>query len=172
MIGTKNRVERAVSELAGGSLEPGTLIKIEVLEQVLGLSRDDQAFGWLVSGIRHKLYEIGLYLTGEGISETGGYEILHPRDNQWIGRLAIARAERDLEGKQTLLVNTKLDGLSDLEKRRHENVVRELSLKLTAMRRAQDFSDMKGKHKRKRKDKEVVIVAEIVSSELPQLPVE
>ena len=49
------------------------------------------------------------------------------------------RAERDLEGKQRLLISTRTDGLSDLEKRRHENMLRELFIKLDALRRAEEF---------------------------------
>lgn len=135
-------------DLVGKPIEAGMLIPVKSFEELLGFDRTDQAFGWLISGIRHKLYEHGIYLSGEGLSQTGGYEILAPRDNAWIAKLAVARADRDLEGKQTLLLNTSLESLSNLEKARHENTLREISMKLNAMRRAEEVDEIL---KRKRK---------------------
>jgi hypothetical protein len=137
-----NKVERAVAKLIGGPLEPGTLIKAEVFEEVLGLSRNSQAFSWLISDIRQALYTRGIYLDGEGFSQTGAFEVADPRDHYWYAKLAVARAERNLEGKLTLLLNTRLDGLSQLEKRRHENILRELATKLAAMRRFQEMEKL------------------------------
>jgi hypothetical protein len=137
-----NKIERAVAKLVGGPLEPGTLIKAEVFEEVLGLSRNSQAFSWLISDIRQALYRRGIYLDGEGFSQTGAFEVADPRDHYWYAKLAVARAERNLEGKLTLLLNTRLDGLSQLEKRRHENILRELATKLAAMRRFQEMEKL------------------------------
>jgi hypothetical protein len=147
----KSMVEDALSTITGMPLEPGALIQVQMLEEVFGLERHTQAFGWLISEIRRALYQRGIYLSGEGLEQTRAYQILHPRDHQWIAKLALARCERDLEGKQVLLVNTQLDGLSQLEKTRHENTLRELSLRLSAMRRAEEFSDMLAKKKSKSK---------------------
>lgn len=148
----KQNVEKALARLIQeNELKPGTLIKAEVFENLLGLSRNEQAYSFLISRIRHALYEHGIYLSGEGFSETGAYEIADPRDHYWIAKLAVAKAARDLEGKQTLLLNTPLEGLNDLEKRRHENGLRDLSQKLDAMRRAHEVSQMIVKGQRKKK---------------------
>jgi hypothetical protein len=137
-----HKIERAVAKLIGGPLSPGTLIPASVFEEVLGLGRDSQAFSWLISDIRQALYTRGIYLDGEGFSQTGAFEVADPRDHYWYAKLAVAKAERNLEGKLTLLFNTPLTGLSELEKRRHENMVRELSTKLAAMRRFQEVEKL------------------------------
>jgi hypothetical protein len=144
-----NKIERAVAKLIGGPLEPGTMIPAELFEEVLGLSRDSQAFSWLISDIRQALYARGIYLDGEGFSQTGAFEVADPRDHYWYAKLAIAKAERNLEGKLTLLLNTRLDGLSELEKRRHENVLRELATKLAVMRRFQEMEKLLNRKSRR-----------------------
>jgi hypothetical protein len=149
------RIERAITNLVSKPLEPGTLLKAEIFEELLGISRNSQTFWYLISDIRHALYSHGIYLSGEGFAKTGAFEVWHPRDNQWVVKLAIERAERDLDGKLTLLVNTSLEGFSELEKRRHENMVREASMKLNAMRRATEIDEML-KKKRKPKDLDLI----------------
>lgn len=137
----KTRVETALGLLTeAGTLAYGTLIPIERFEEVFSCQRDSQEFNWLISGIRRALYTEGKYISGEGISETGGYEIVPAHENFYIAKLAMARAERDLAGKQTLLVNTKLDGMTPLQVARHENVLRLLSLRLEAVRKVQEHN--------------------------------
>jgi hypothetical protein len=145
-----NRAARdaAIEKILGGDLRPGRLIKAEIFEEVLALKRGEQAYGFLISKIRQELYNRGLYLSGEGLASSGCYEILAPEDNYWIAKLALARADRDLEGKMTLLANTNLEQLNDLQRRRHEGALREISIKLAAMRRAREFE-------RKLKDKTI-----------------
>ena len=135
----REKSERALAQIMGQNLQPGSVIRGEVFEEALQLKRTDQAYGFLISKIRQELYRHGLYLSGEGFSETGCYEILMPADNYWVAKLALARADRDLEGKMTLLAHTNVTGLTELQKRRHENGLREISLKLSAMRRAREF---------------------------------
>ncbi len=158
---TTKQSKEATAILLGQKVGYGSVIKMEAFEELLGIKRDDAAFGFLVSAVRHHLYSHGLYLSGEGVSETGCYEILAAQDNQWIGRLAVARAERDLEGKQTLLLNTKMDSMSDLQKRRHEVSLRELSLKIRAMRRAHEFDE-----RFKRKGRKLLADATTVEGEI------
>jgi hypothetical protein len=79
----------------------------------------------------------GLYLSGEGFKETGCFEIVPPTENRHILQRAMDRAERDLEGKIRLVVNTDTTGFNDYERRKHENTLRQASLKLDAMRRRQ-----------------------------------
>jgi hypothetical protein len=165
---SKTQIKEAVTKLVGQKLEPGTLIKAEVFEEMLGISRSTQAFSWLISYIRRGLYEHGIYLSGEGFTKTGAFEIYHPRDNYWITKLSLQRAEHDLEGKQTLMINTKLDGFSELEKRRHENMLREVSMKLAAMQRASDIIDM-AKRPSKHKPKNLVVSESVLETEeIPQ----
>jgi hypothetical protein len=142
----KRKIESSIAKLIEVPIESETSILIERFETLLGFKHDTQEFNWLISAIRRGLYQYGLYLSGEGSSQSGSYQIYHSRDNQWVAKLRMARHERDLEGMQTLLVNTDLNKLSDLEKSRHENTLREVSLKLSLMRRSSDIEKMLKKH--------------------------
>jgi hypothetical protein len=161
---SKTKIKEAVTKLVGQKLEPGTLIKAEVFEEMLGISRNTQAFSWLISHIRRGLYQHGIYLSGEGFTQTGAFEIYHPRDNYWVTKLSLQRAEHDLEGKQTLMLNTDSKTFSDLEKRRHENMLREVSLKLAAMQRASDIIDM-AKRPSRHKPKDLVVPESFAETE-------
>jgi hypothetical protein len=131
----KTRVETALSLLVQDKpLVGGEFISIERLEEVFEFKRDSQEFNWLIYEIRKALHERGLHLSGDGASVTGGYSILHPTENHWVAKLAMARAERDLVDKEVLLTNTDLSGFDAMQKMRHENTLRLLSLRLNALR--------------------------------------
>jgi hypothetical protein len=148
-MSTSKQAEDAVVSLLGRNVTHGSVVKIKEFEDLLQIKRDNIAFGFLITEIRHALYAHGLYLSGDGSSETGCYEILDPEDNRWVAKLALARAERDLDGKQTLLLNTKTDTMNEKQRRRHEAVLQELSFKLAAMRRAKETEERFGRDRRK-----------------------
>lgn len=143
------RVERALAALINEPVQPGSIIKAEVFENLLGIKRTESAFSWLISSIRRALYAHGMYLSGEGYNGDA-YAIGDPRENFWVAKLAIARAERDLDGKLTLLINTRTEGFSDLQIKRHENMRRELSLKLAAIQRASEIDQLLKSRKTKK----------------------
>lgn len=137
----KTRIEAALELLNQGELKYGSFIPAEHFEEVFGFKRDSQEFNWLVYNIRQALYEKGMYLSGEEFSQTGGYSILPPEENRWVAKLAMERAERDLAGKEILLVNTPTDGFTELQKARHESTLRILSLRLAAIRNVQEHNE-------------------------------
>jgi len=130
-------VTEALEHITKGKLVPGTLIELTTLESLLGVSRDTQAFGFMVSEIRHSLFELGKYLSGEGLEQKQAYEILHERDNHWIARLAMARMDRSLSGMQSLLSHTDITSLSKLEQDRHDNALREVAMRMRVFKSAQ-----------------------------------
>jgi len=132
----EDRIQFALESIFKQSLEPGTLIEVSKLEELFYANRNTQNFGWLVSGLRHALYKVGIYLSGDGVERNQAYEILDPRDNQWVAKLAMAKAERSFEAMETLLRNTDLSTLSKLEKERHAATLREVAMKNKILRRA------------------------------------
>jgi hypothetical protein len=132
--------DQVVAIVLGQKLGYGSVIKAELFEEALGIGRTDPAYQFMISRIRRGLYKYGFYLDGEGFAQTGCYQILEPQENQWVVKLAIARAERDFEGKKTLLINTDTTKLGDLQRRRHEGTLREVSIKLDMMRKAKKFA--------------------------------
>jgi hypothetical protein len=164
MSSKKAKIEKALVAL--GELKPEMVIPIKKLETALNLKSDDPQFGWMVSELRHTLCNFGLYLSGEGSSKTHAYSILPTAENRWIAELSIARAERDLETKQTLLANTNLEGFSELQVARHEGSLRRISLKLAAMAQAESFeSELKKRRPARKKETEVeaILIGETTS---------
>ncbi len=129
VLSRADRVQNALEDLLKAKLEPGSLIEVSRLESLLGVQRDAPAFGYMVSEIRRCLFGKGKYLSGEGVTEKGAYEILHERDNHWIARLAMARTDRVYEGIHTLMTQTDRTKLSKLEQDRHDNALREITLR-------------------------------------------
>jgi hypothetical protein len=54
-----------------------------------------------------------------------------------------------------LMMNTPMAGLSALEVKRHENMLRELSMKLNAMRRAAEVETILARHGKRENGKEL-----------------
>jgi hypothetical protein len=140
------RVQLALESLIKDKLEPGTLLPFSKLEELLGVSRDTKAFSFLISELRHCLYSAGKYLSGEGSEEKQAYEILDGRDHQWIAKLAMAKAERSLNGMQTLLVNTDTGSMSKLEKERHAATLREVAMKNKIIQRSSEVEQIVFRH--------------------------
>jgi hypothetical protein len=136
LISREERIRIAFESVLKQPLEPGTLIQVTNLEELFLVKRDTQHFNWLVSGLRHALYKIGIYLSGEGAERNQAYEILHPRDHQWVAKVAMAKAERSFDAMETLLSNTNLSSLSKLERERHAATLREVAMKNKILRRA------------------------------------
>jgi hypothetical protein len=134
VLSRADRVENVLEELLKTKLEPGCLIEISRLESLLGVQRDTPAFSYMVSEIRHCLFGKGKYLSGEGSTAKGAYEILHERDNHWIARLVMARTDRAYEGMHTLMTQTDRTKLSKLEQDRHDNALREITLRMRISR--------------------------------------
>jgi hypothetical protein len=132
----EDRIKLAFESILKQTLEPGTLIEVSKLEEFFLATRNTQNFNWLVSGLRHALYNVGIYLSGEGAERNQAYEILHPRDHQWVAKVAMAKAERSFDAMETLLSNTNLSSLSKLEKERHAATLREVAMKNKILRRA------------------------------------
>ena len=131
----KTKVQTALETLTEQTLEPGLFIPVKRFEEILGIESTSQEFGWLITAIRRKLHEQGLHLSGEGLSQLGGYTILDPQENFWIAKLSMERASRNLEDAQILLINTNMDGFSTLQRARHEATLQTVSLRLNALRK-------------------------------------
>jgi len=145
----ETNVEKAVAKLIGKRLEPGTEIKAEIFEELLGMRKESQGFSWMISEIRDALREYGIHLSGEGFVDTGAYVIFQPEDHYWLMREALKTADRRIDRMLVLLLNTNIDGFSALNRKRHENIIREASMKLEAMRRFQEVEKMLARKKPK-----------------------
>ena len=128
------RVEHAIGELTKQKLEPGVVIETKIFEDLLGIKSTARSFSFLISDIREALCHRGMWLTGQGFNGEA-FAIADYQDNFWVAKLAVARAERDLALKLVLLSNTPTQSFSDLQVRRHENIKREISMKLIALQR-------------------------------------
>jgi len=135
------KVERALAELLREPIQPGSLIKAEFFENILGIKRNSMAFGMLIQEIRDALAYHGFYLSGAG-HNGNAFEILDYSENQWIAKLKLQKGERQVERAFILLKHTPIDGLTSLQKKRHENTLREVSMKLAAIRRIKEIEQI------------------------------
>lgn len=146
---SSKRIENILAQMTeDGHLKHGSFIPVEKFEELFDFKRDRQEFSWLISNIRTALYTRGLYLSGEGLEQTGGYSILPAQENFYQAKLRMARAERDLSGMETLLVNTDISNFSALQLARHEGTMRTVSLRLAALRKIQDFREKSQRRKK------------------------
>jgi hypothetical protein len=124
-----------VTQLFSDGLIPGSIIRADTIEEVTGLHKGTVEFNFWVKAIRDVLIKRGIWLSGEGYNGEA-YEILHPRENHWVVKLAAAKAIRSGKRMQTLLENTDQSQLTELEKQKLDFQLRKTRLENQLLRRA------------------------------------
>jgi hypothetical protein len=100
----------------------GQVIKSEFFERELECKRDSMEFGLAISSIRRELEADGFYLSGRG-QKGNQFVILPPASNASVMN-QYSRAAIDALRRGTILgTNTRIDLLSESERRRHEGVL-------------------------------------------------
>lgn len=104
----------------------GQTYSMEFFELGLGANRDSIGFGRAVSEIRRELEHDGFYLSARGQSGNG-YVILYPEKASDIMLSYQAKAIDSLKRGVILGTNTKLETLTEAERRRHEAILARLA---------------------------------------------
>lgn len=116
------------------SCEYGTTYPAEFFEERLKVKRDTMRFGLDVSNIRRALEHHGFYLSGRGLN-SNEFIIVPPESNadkmQSYQRQAIDALKRGV----ILGTNTRLDTLSDEQRRRHESVLQKIAMRAALVSR-------------------------------------
>lgn len=117
----------------------GKTYTAEYFEQRLKCKRDEMKFGLMVSQIRRGLESSGFYLSGRGL-KGDSFIILEPNRNKEIMGSYAAAALDALKRGVILGTNTRVDLLTDEERRRHESMLEKLACRLMLCRKPKTYT--------------------------------
>lgn len=127
--------KNALEEMRNEGVNYGKVYEADFFEKHLKASRDDMKFGLAVSEIRRELEKDGFYLSGRG-QKGAQYVVLMPEGNSDV-MAAYQRAALDALKRGVILgTNTRLDSLSDSDRRKHENLLQRMATKCVLMQRS------------------------------------
>lgn len=107
----------------------GKTYTAEYFEERLKCKRDEMKFGLMVSQIRRALESSGFYLSGRGL-KGDSFIILEPNRNQEVMGSYAAAALDALKRGVILGTNTRVDLLTEEERRRHESMLEKLAARM------------------------------------------
>ena len=113
----------------------GAVIPAEFFEKCLSADRKSMAFSLAISSIRQELEEDGFYLSGQG-QRGDQFTILQPSSNAGVMAQYSREAVRALKRGVILGTNTRLDTLTEPERRRHEGLLERLALRAALVQRS------------------------------------
>lgn len=111
----------------------------EFFEKELRCDRDAMPFGLAISEIRRQLESDGYYLSGRG-QKLAQFVILQPEANVDVMK-SYQRAASDALSRGVILgTNTRLDLLSEENRKRHESLLERLATKAVLLRRSESIA--------------------------------
>ncbi len=124
----------------------GQTFTAEFLEKELRVTRDKMQFSLAISSIRNELLEDGFYLSGRG-QKGNSFVVLEPASNQDVMRAFSRQASEALRRGVILGTNTRLDTLSESERRKHEGTLERMAIKCALLGRSkQIYAAIKDSH--------------------------
>lgn len=127
--------KNALDEMRATGIAYGQVYESEFFENHLKCTRDDMKFGLAVSEIRRELEKDGFYLSGRG-QKGAQFVILMPESNSDVMAQYQRAALDSLKRGVILGTNTRLDSLSDSDRRKHESLLQKMATKCVLMQRA------------------------------------
>jgi hypothetical protein len=124
---------------ARGQIRHGQTIDAHHLEKALDCDRNSIAFSFAVSNIRRELEEDGYYLSGRG-QHGNQFVILPPASNADVMRAYAREAANALKRGVILGTNTRLDTLSEADRKRHESILERIATKAALLTRSQQIA--------------------------------
>ena len=119
-------------------VEHGQTFDSTFFEAELKEKRDTMRFGLAISEIRRELEKVGYYLSGRG-QHGNQFIILMPQDNCDV-MLSYQRSAIDAMKRGVILgTQTRLDLLSDQDRRKHESVLERLALRTVLVSRSKQI---------------------------------
>ena len=127
--------KNALEELEQNGLSYGQTIGADWFEERLKQPRNSMRFGLDISKIRRELEHKGFYLTARG-QKGNQFVILPPESNRDVMAGYQREAIDALRRGVILGTNTRLDTLSDADRRKHEGMLEKLAVKAALMQRS------------------------------------
>lgn len=128
-----------LEDMLSAGVAHGNTYSAEFFEDKLKCARTDMRFGLAVSEIRRGLEVHGYYLSGRGL-KGDSFIILEPAANQDVMRSYSSAALDALKRGVILGTNTRLDLLSDDDRRRHESILEKMAIRLVLMKRTKTIA--------------------------------
>jgi hypothetical protein len=129
-------------------LNYGEVIDASFFEAQLQCERRSMEFGLAISEIRKELEADGFYLSGRG-HRGEQFEIVPPAVNADVMNAYSRAAVRALRRGVILGTNTRLDTLTESERRRHEGLLERLAMRAVLVQRSQQVCEVLAKHRPK-----------------------
>lgn len=131
--------KNALDEMRSNGVTHGSVYPAQFFEEHLKCPRTDMKFGLGISEIRRELEKDGFYLSGRG--QKGNQFIVLPPESNADVMLGYQRAAVDALARGVILgTNTRLDSLSDSDRRRHEGLLQRMATKAVLMHRSQSIA--------------------------------
>jgi len=116
----------------------GKTYTAEYFEEQLKSPRDSMAFGLGIAEIRRELEKDGFYISGRG-QKGNQFVILPPASNSNVMRGYQRQALDAMKRGVILGTNTRLDLLSDDERKKHEALLEKMAVRTVLMNRSQSI---------------------------------
>lgn len=127
--------KNALEEMRKQGITHGQTWEAEFFEKELRCERDEMKFGLGISEIRRELEKDGYYLSGRG-QKGNQFVVLPPESNADI-MAGYQRAALDALKRGVVLgTNTRLDTLSESDRRRHEGMLERMAMRAVLMQRS------------------------------------
>jgi len=137
--------KNALEEMRKKGMHYGQAWDSEFFEKQLKCLRTEMKFGLGISEIRRELEKDGFYLSGRG-QKGNQFVILQPESNADI-MAGYQRAALDALKRGVVLgTNTRLDTLSDSDRRRHEGMLERMAMRAVLMQRSGQISKVIKEH--------------------------
>jgi hypothetical protein len=135
----------ALEKLQKDGIHHGQVITAEWFESELRARRDELEFCFGISEIRRELEKLGFYLSGRG-QKGNQFVILPPSSNASVMQGYSRRAMDSLKRGVILGTNTRLDLLSEHERKRHETVLEKMAIRAALISRSAGVARVVKKH--------------------------
>lgn len=136
-----------VDSMLAEGIQFGKTYSAEYFEERLKCKRHEMKFGLAVSQVRRRLESDGFYLSGRGL-KGDSFIILEPNRNQDVMSSYASEALDALKRGVILGTNTRVDLLSDEERRRHESLLEKLAARLVFCRKTKTVLGVIEKHQK------------------------
>lgn len=124
-----------LEDMRKSGVQYGTQFTSEFFEERLSCDRNSMQFSLAISEIRRELEYDGFFLSGRGQKQSG-FVILQPSENTAM-MASYSKAASDALRRGVILgTNTRLDTLSESERRRHEQMLERMAIKSALLQRA------------------------------------
>lgn len=133
--------KNCLEEMRMSGVSYGQTFSAEYFETHLRCSRNDMRFGIAISEIRRELENDGFYLCGRG-GNGNQFAILPPANNADQMLHYSRRAADALKRGVILGTNTRLDTLTDSERRRHEGLLERMATKAALLQRSAQIANI------------------------------